>query len=63
MALAPATHSILGPVLRTLADAIYGLWWWRSRNWPDDKWTRRGRRLKEKIAAVRGKLVAVPATT
>jgi hypothetical protein len=42
---------------------VTGLWW-GSRNWPDENvWKRRGRRLKNKVSALGGKLVVVPETT
>lgn len=47
----------------SLLVLILGVDWWYLRNWPDEnKWTRRGRRLKEKVAARGGKLVVEPAT-
>src|SRR3954466_1664226 len=63
LALAPAPHSMLDPFWRALGTLYLGWVWWVCRNWPDDTWTRRGRRLKEKIAALGGKLVVVPETT
>jgi hypothetical protein len=45
---------------------LVNVWcWWRYRDWPDDenRWLRRGRKLKEKVAARGGKLVVVPTTS
>lgn len=51
-------------LLMTVLTAEHLWLWWSLRNWPDEnKWTRRGRRLKEKVAARGGKLVVEPATT
>lgn len=61
-----AHDSVVYPHSRFLLSAIaaFVMWlWWKYRNWPDEnKWTRRGRRLKEKVAARGGKLVVEPAT-
>ncbi len=41
------------------ALTVYG--WWVYRDWPDEnRWKRRGRKLKDAIAVRAGKLVIVP---
>lgn len=42
-------------------DAL-SMWnWWVYRNWPDEnRWKRRGRKLRDKVAQRGGKLVVVP---
>lgn len=61
--LAPPAHNMLAPLVRAVLFAYIGWRWWRSRDWPDENpWKRRGRRLKEKVAARGAKLVVVPET-
>jgi hypothetical protein len=42
--------------------AAANLWpWWYFRNWPDEnRWKRRGRKLKDAVVARAGRLVVVP---
>ena len=45
---------------------VFNAWslyqWWTLRNWPDDenRWKRRGRKLKDAVAERAGRLVVVP---
>ena len=56
---------IAGRVSFIVFGAVVLVQWWETRNWPDDEnvWRRRGRRLKEKISALGGKLVVGSETT
>lgn len=59
----PDQPDLLTRVFATLSISIVAYTWWAFRNWPDEnKWTKRGKRLAAKVAALRGKLVVVPAT-
>lgn len=47
-----------------LTTAVHLWCWWSLRDWPDEnRWKRRGRRLKEKVAVRGGTLVVESATT
>ena len=42
-------------------NALTLFFWWQYRNWPDEnRWKRRGRKLKDAIAVRAGRLVVVP---
>lgn len=45
-------------------DVCGVLFWWLSRNWPDDnEWKKRFKKAKSKVAQLGGKLVVVPASS
>jgi hypothetical protein len=51
-------HDYLGVAIYVLS--LYN--WWTFRNWPDEnRWTRRGRKLKDAIVVRAGRLVVQPA--
>lgn len=45
------------------ALVLLGCWlWWRDRDWPDDNiWKKRGRKLRDKVRVLAGRLVVSPA--
>jgi hypothetical protein len=66
-----------GPgLLASAVDSFHGRWpwmvafnawglvsWWSLRNWPDEnRWKRRGRKLKDAVAVRAGRLVVEPAS-
>lgn len=55
-------HGVVGWLVGLGIVVFAPIFWWGSRNYPDDDnvWKRRGRRLKEKVARAGGKLVVVP---
>lgn len=60
----PGVHGPSSRFGASLVVLLVGFDWWYLRNWPDEnKWKRRGRRLKEKVAVRGGTLVVESATT
>lgn len=55
---------LTGRVIAYTVATLDAWWWWQFRYWPDDdnKWNKRRKKLAAKVAALRGKLVVVPAT-
>lgn len=46
-----------------VVDVLMLFSWWWYRNWPDEnRWKRRGRKLKDAVAERAGRLVVIPAT-
>jgi hypothetical protein len=50
-------HDVFGYLLTGFSFVF----WWRSRNWPNDnEWKRRAKRAAEKVASLGHRLVVVP---
>jgi hypothetical protein len=54
--------TLLDSVIPGALIALFGaFFWWVTRNDDDDRWKRRRKKLAQKVSAMGGKLVVVPA--